>query len=112
MGLFNNKKKAFDNGAEFIEPSHTEYMREREAETDLGEDLGHVLVPGSLKPINSLLLVNFLAGTSAVFHASATGNTESLTREHNIEVHSVDTGAGIVLHSEINVLLDSKTKVS
>lgn len=40
------------------------------------------------------------------------GHIEPWTSKHHIEIHSIDTNTWVILDAQINVFLDSKTKVS
>jgi hypothetical protein len=42
----------------------------------------------------------------------APGNTESLAAENDIEIHTVDARVGVILDTEIDVLLNAEAEVS
>merc|ERR1719500_2461160 len=74
-----------------------------------GQDDSIVL---GLEPLHGVLLVETMGTSDTASLAAPVSDVLAGTAEHNIEVHTVDTNAGIVLDSQVNVLLDSKSKVS
>lgn len=65
-----------------------------------------------LKPLHSLVLGNLVSETDISRPSLAIGYTESSTTHNNVEVHPVDTNGWVVLYTQINMLLDTKTKVA
>ena len=64
------------------------------------------------EPLLGLFLADHLEVTEGAGSCSASGNSLAGSGEDNVEVHSVDTSGGIVLNSEIDVLIDTKAKVA
>lgn len=65
-----------------------------------------------LEPRLSFLLADLVADADGTTLDLALGDTSAGSSELNVEVHTVDTSAGVVLDTEINVLLDAKAKVA
>jgi hypothetical protein len=65
-----------------------------------------------LEPLDSVFLGNLLMQTYTSLTDLASADTSTRPCKVDEKVHSVDTGGGIVLDTQINVLGDSKTKVS
>ncbi len=42
----------------------------------------------------------------------ASGNTESLAAQNDVEIHTVDARVGVILDTEIDVLLNAEPEVS
>merc|ERR1711976_170891 len=65
-----------------------------------------------LEPLHGLFLVHPMLGANAGCPLPPVGDVEAWSTQHYIEVHAIDTNVGIVLDAQVNVLLDSKTKVA
>jgi hypothetical protein len=66
----------------------------------------------SLEPFHSLILGDSVLGTDCAFASSSKTNSASWSLEHNVEVHTEDTGEGVILDTQIDVLLDAESEVS
>ncbi len=64
-----------------------------------------------LKPFLCIFLDKAMTGTYSAFASSSSGNSGSWPAENNIEIHSVDSNAGVIFNTKIDVLLNSKAKV-
>ncbi len=62
------------------------------------------------------LLGLFLADLLEVTEGSASGlspvDSLASSAEHNVEVHSIDTGGGVILDSQVDVFFNTKPEVS
>jgi hypothetical protein len=65
-----------------------------------------------LEPLHGVLLGQSVLETNLATLAATVGDIESRTSEHDVEVKTIDTNAGIVLDSQVNVFLDTESKVS
>lgn len=64
------------------------------------------------EPLLGLLLGNLVAGTNASSAVLAAGNAHTGASENDVKVHTEDTGGGVVLNTEIDVLIDTETEVT
>ncbi|GMT33478.1 hypothetical protein PFISCL1PPCAC_24774, partial [Pristionchus fissidentatus] len=65
-----------------------------------------------LEPLDGLVTVDLVGRSDTSGGSSALGDTAAGAVEHDVEVHSVDSDGGVVLDSQIDVLLDSESEVS
>lgn len=65
-----------------------------------------------LEPVDGLLLVDLVVDANLANSTATLSNALSRASQDNEKVHTVDTDAGIVLDAQVNVLLDTETKVS
>ena len=65
-----------------------------------------------LEPFHSLVFANSMFGSDSAFASSSKANSASWSLEDNVEVHTEDTGEGVILNTQINVLLNTKTKAA
>ena len=66
----------------------------------------------SLEPFDSIFLWNSVLGSNCGFASSSKTNSASRTLEDNVEIHTEDTGEGIILHTQINVLLNTESEAT
>lgn len=69
-------------------------------------------VEARLEPLHGLEAVDLVAGTDSALAAAAAGDTLTRAGHAAVEVHAVDTNAGVVLDTEIDVLGDTETEVA
>ena len=65
-----------------------------------------------LEPFHSIVLGESVGETNAAGLALPVSDIHARAAEDNVEVHTIDTDMGIVLDSQIDVFLDTETKVS
>ena len=65
-----------------------------------------------LEPLHGLVLGDQMVDSNAALLVTALANGEARASKNNIEVHSIDTDAWVILDSQIDVLLDTKSKVA
>ena len=53
-----------------------------------------------------------MLGSDSGFTSSSQTNSASGSLEDHVEVHTENTGEGVILNTEIDVLLDTKTEIS
>lgn len=70
------------------------------------------LVEGLQVPLKSILLSNLVLGANVSPARLASGHTESLAAQDNVEIHTVDARVGVILDTEIDVLLNAEAEVS
>ncbi|GET85653.1 60S ribosomal protein L11 [Leishmania tarentolae] len=63
-----------------------------------------------LEPLHRLLLGDVVGVTDAAALALAVRHPLATATEDDVEVHAVDTGRGVVLDAEIDVLIDAKAE--
>jgi|JI6StandDraft_1071083.scaffolds.fasta_scaffold03368_9 hypothetical protein len=66
----------------------------------------------ALEPLHGILLADPLGGTQARAATLPQADASASTSQHDVEVHTEDTGVGVVLHAQIDVLLNSEAEVS
>lgn len=66
----------------------------------------------SLEPFNCVILRNSVFGTNGGFASTSKSNSASGALQDNIEVHSEDTSEGVILNTEIDVLLNTESEAS
>merc|ERR1712180_465029 len=64
-----------------------------------------------LKPFHGISLSNSVLEPNSRLLSTTVGDVVTRTSKHNIEIHSIDTNAGIVLYPEINMLSNSESKI-
>ena len=65
-----------------------------------------------LEPLHGLLLVDTVGVADTSLSAPLVSHAEPRSPQDNVEVHAVDSDAGVVLDSQIDVFLDAKAKVA
>ena len=65
-----------------------------------------------LEPLHSLLAGYLVRITEVSASGLSLGHTTTRTSQLDVEIHTENTGVGVVLDSEINVLVDTETEVS
>ena len=65
-----------------------------------------------LEPFHSVIFSDFVLGSDSAFASSAEADSASGSLEDHVEVHTEDTGEGVVLDSQIDVLLDTESEAS
>ena len=65
-----------------------------------------------LEPLHGILLGHLVLHSNSGLTRTALGHTISWTIENDIEIHSINTSGWIILNTEINVLVDTESKVS
>mmetsp|Transcript_22424 Transcript_22424/g.56597 ORF Transcript_22424/g.56597 Transcript_22424/m.56597 type:complete len:214 (-) Transcript_22424:22-663(-) len=78
----------------------------------LVEHLGKVLVPDLLEPSDALLLADPLPLPHLAHAELALRDAVPGALHHDVEVHAVDAGVGVILDAEVNVLADAKPPVA
>lgn len=78
----------------------------------LTESLQHKPLILSLEPLDSILLRNGLKLANTSARAATLGYPIASTLEHNVKVHTIDTRGGIVLKTEIDMLVDAKPEAA
>ena len=64
------------------------------------------------EPELGIILANSLELSYGVSARSAGGDTLAFTAEDNVEVHTENTGGSVVLNSEIDMLINTKSEVT
>ena len=70
------------------------------------------LVEGLQVPLKGIFLGDLVLRADVRPTRLASGHTESLAAQNDVEIHTVDARAGVILDTEINVLLNAEAKVS
>ena len=70
------------------------------------------LVEGLQIPLKSVLLSNLVLRANVCPTRLASGHTESLAAQNDVEIHTVNTRVGVILDTEIDVLLNAEAEVS
>lgn len=65
-----------------------------------------------LEPLHGVLLSQSMLEANLSLLAAAVGNIESWPAEDDVEVQTIDTNARVVLDSQVNVFLNTETKVA
>lgn len=65
-----------------------------------------------LEPLDGVITGDAVGGTDSALGAAAADDTLTGAGHAAVEVHSVDTDTGVVLYSEIDVLVDTEAKVA
>lgn len=76
------------------------------------QHLGEVFVVFGLKPLDAIALEKTMSVADDRLGMTATGHSETRASENNEEVHTVDTSAGVVFDTQVNVLLDTETEAT
>lgn len=66
----------------------------------------------SSEPLHGLVFGDSVLGSDGAFASSSESDSASGSLEDDVEVHSEDTGEGVILDAEINMLLDSESETS
>ena len=66
----------------------------------------------SSEPFHSVFLGDSVLGPNSGFASSSETDSASWSLEDNVEVHTEDTGEGIILNAQIDVLLNTETEIS
>lgn len=66
----------------------------------------------SLEPVHSFLLGNLVSVSDLSSLGLLLADSESRSLEDNVEVHTEDTGGWVVLHAQIDVLLNTESEAS
>ncbi len=66
----------------------------------------------SLEPLDGVFLGNSVFGSNGGFASSSQPHSASGSLEDDVEVHAEDTSEGVVLHSQIDVLLDAEAEAT
>ena len=64
------------------------------------------------EPLDGLALCDTLLNTNSADSSLTSANSETSTFQDNEDVHTIDTNAGIVLNSEIDVFFNAETEVA
>ena len=65
-----------------------------------------------LEPLHSLLAGHLVGIAEVSTSGLSLGHTTARTSQLDVEIHTENTGVGVVLDSEINVLVDTESEVS
>jgi hypothetical protein len=69
-------------------------------------------VEALLEPLDGVIAADAVAGTDSALAAAAAGDALTGAGHAAVEVHAVDTDAGVVLDAEIDVLRDTEAEVA
>lgn len=64
-----------------------------------------------LEPLHGFFLCDQMLKADTASFPFSFSNVETRTSQHHIEIHAINSNAGVVFDSKINMLLDSKAKV-
>ena len=64
------------------------------------------------EPLLGLLLRHFLEATESTTAVLLLGDASAGSAEDDVEVHTEDTGRGVVLDAQVNVLLNAEAEVA
>jgi hypothetical protein len=67
---------------------------------------------GVLEPLHGLLTLNVVVDADAADGTAAVGNALTLAAKDDVHIHTIDTNGGVVLDTQVDVLLDTETKVA
>ena len=73
------------------------------------QNVGVVLL---LEPVDGLLLVGLVQVANDTSGSLSSGNTVTVAAHDNVEVHTVNTNTWVVLDTQVDVLVDTETKVT
>ena len=65
-----------------------------------------------LEPFHSIFFANSVLSTDSAFASSSKTNSASWSLEDDVKVHTENTGEGIILDTQIDVLLNTKAEAS
>ena len=65
-----------------------------------------------LEPLHSLFFADSMLSTNSALASSPEPDSAPWPLEHNIEIHSENTGERVILDSQIDVLLDAEAKAA
>ena len=74
-----------------------------------GEDVSTVLLD---EPVTGIISSDSLEFTEDVGACASSGNSLSSSGEDDEEIHTENTGVGIVLNSEINMFINTESEVT
>jgi predicted metalloprotease len=66
----------------------------------------------SLEPFHGFLLGNLVLVSNGGLASSSKTDSASWALKDNVEVHTEDTGVGIILKTKIDVLLNTEAKIA
>ena len=72
----------------------------------------HDTLKGVFKPFNSLFLSYAVVKSDGTWSSSSLGNTTSRAGKNDVEIHTVNSYAWIVFDTQIDVFVNTETKVS
>ena len=76
------------------------------------ESIDENAIVGCLKPLLGLLLGDLLLLAKTGTAVLALGDAATWAGEDNVKIHTVNTGAGVILNAKIDVLRDAESEVS
>ena len=65
-----------------------------------------------LEPFHGLVFADSVLGSNSGFASSSETDSASGSLEDDVEVHTEDTGEGVILHTQIDVFLDTETEAA
>ena len=65
-----------------------------------------------LEPLHGFFLRDQMLKANTTSFPFSFSNVETRTSQHHVEIHTINPNAGVVFDSKIDVLLDSKAKVT
>lgn len=65
-----------------------------------------------LEPLHCVILGEAVGEANAVALVLPARHTETRAAQHHVEIHTVNTGGGIVLDAQVNVLLNAEAEVA
>lgn len=74
--------------------------------------LHHNALELALEPVDSIILGDLVLQSDDTGGMLSPGHAESGADEDDVEVHAEDTGGGIVLEAEIDVLVDAEAEAA
>jgi len=72
----------------------------------------HHTIEASFEPFHGFLFRHSLVVADSRFSVLSESNTSAFAAENNVEVHTEDTGVGVVFHAEIDVFLNTESEVA
>ena len=74
------------------------------------------IIDGSIvllfEPFHSLFFADSMLSSDSAFASSAEANSASWSLEHDVEVHTENTSEGVILNTQINMLLNTESEAS
>ena len=64
------------------------------------------------EPFHSFLFADSVLSADCAFASSSQANSASWSLEDNVEVHTEDTSEGVILNTQINVLLNTESEAA
>ena len=65
-----------------------------------------------LEPLHCLLFGDSVFIADSALSSLPVSHAVSRPGQHNVEIHSIDANAGVILDPEVNVLLNTESKVA